>query len=315
MPAPVLAIATCTFRRPEGLRRLLEGVAALEIPGSVEPLVVVVDNDAAGPARPVVEQASGLPGPVRYAVEPAQGIVNARNRAVAEARAAGADWLAFVDDDEVPSPDWLRELWAARERHRADVVVGPVFPEFDEPPPPWVERGRFFDPPRFPDGQRMDWAVTNNVLVSMALFGRLAGDGLGSPFSLRYNTSGGEDTQLFARAREFGSTIVWADRATVVEHVPATRTNVRWLVQRQYRRGLTLSLVLREQTRSRARVAKRLGKAGVAVLRAAGQALRLPVDGRPAGVRALQQLGFAGGLVAGLFGVNFDEYGGEIHGS
>ena len=47
--------------------------------------------------------------PVRYGYEEKPGLPHVRNKAVQIARQF-ADAIAFVDDDEVPSPGWLKYL-------------------------------------------------------------------------------------------------------------------------------------------------------------------------------------------------------------
>ena len=42
--APLIAVATCTFRRPEGLRRLYEGLAAMDLPSDVSLALITIDN-------------------------------------------------------------------------------------------------------------------------------------------------------------------------------------------------------------------------------------------------------------------------------
>ena len=67
----------------------------------------------------------------RYVHEPRPGISHARNRGVAEAK---GDFVAFIDDDELPAPNWLESLLLTQRTYRADVVLGPVRPVFDRPP-------------------------------------------------------------------------------------------------------------------------------------------------------------------------------------
>jgi len=50
----------------------------------------------------------------------------ARNAVVAEARAAGLDWLLMLDHDTVPAPGWWREAWDVAQRNQpvAPCVIG-----------------------------------------------------------------------------------------------------------------------------------------------------------------------------------------------
>ena len=125
MTPPAVAVAVCTYRRPDGLARLLAALPA----GAPGAAVIVVDNDGADPRVPAVvatARAAGLD--VRLAVEPRPGISAARNRAFAEAEAAGIGLLALLDDDEWPAPGWLPALLRRREETGAAVVGGVVRP-------------------------------------------------------------------------------------------------------------------------------------------------------------------------------------------
>lgn len=304
-----MALCTITLHRPRGLRALLEGLARLEDPDPpAEVRVVVVDNDPAGSARPIVEAAAAnLRWPVGYGVEPTRGIPFARNRAVALAE--GADFVAFIDDDEVPEPRWLAELLRVQRCTGADVVTGPVIPSFAEPPPAWALRGRFFERPRFATGQEIHYAYTSNVLIAAPLVRAHPG-----PFDLRFALSGGEDTHFFLRARLEGARIVWADEAVVTETVPPSRVRAGWITARAFRRGSTLSLCLRYLEDSPRR---RLRRTAHGILRVGLGAAVLPTAvarGRVAVVRGAREIAFGLGLIAGLFGRSLEEYR-TIHGS
>ncbi|HEY7768427.1 glycosyltransferase, partial [Longimicrobium sp.] len=126
-----VAVCAVTYLRPRGLARLLEGLAALRFGGGRGPEleIVVVDNDPARSAEAVCDEWSDrLPWPLRYRHEERRGVSHARNAAVAAAREAGAEMMAFIDDDEVPQPGWLDELLRVQAQHDADVVAGPVLP-------------------------------------------------------------------------------------------------------------------------------------------------------------------------------------------
>jgi succinoglycan biosynthesis protein ExoM len=304
-----VAVCACTYLRPHGLARLLERLAALEVPDGVAVEVVIVDNDAAGSARPVVDEVRpAFPFPLRYVSEPRPGIVAARNAAVAAARASGPVGVAFLDDDEWPSPRWLAELLRVAEETAAQVVTGTVEPVFDEAPPAWVREGGFFERPRHPDGARIHYARTSNVLIGPAALA------VHDPPFEDTGSDGGEDTLFFHRVHLAGLPIVWADGATVYESVPASRVSPRWIVLRQYRYGLTRSAVLRTLGGSPMAAVRRGGLGVLTVLR--GLVLlavtALP-GGRAAAVKGAGTVALGAGLVLGLFGVGHDQYR-EVHG-
>jgi mycofactocin system glycosyltransferase len=106
--------------RPEGLRRLLAGLAATA-PGVAE--VIVVDDGSADPAGcgDVLQEGRGGPRVrlVRHRVP--RGPAAARNTGLA---AASTACVAFLDSDVVPRPGWLAPLRA----HLADESVALAAP-------------------------------------------------------------------------------------------------------------------------------------------------------------------------------------------
>jgi glycosyltransferase involved in cell wall biosynthesis len=105
-----------TIGRPS-LARLLEAIDAQERP--VEGRVIVVD-DRRDDGEPL-GGAGGLPGAnVTVLRGPAAGPAAARN---AGWRASTAPWVAFLDDDVVPPPDWTARLAEDLERAAPDVAA------------------------------------------------------------------------------------------------------------------------------------------------------------------------------------------------
>src|SRR5262245_34913187 len=211
-----VAVCVATHERPEGLWGLLHALDAQELPAGVQMRAVVVDNDADASARDVCREAAGrVSYPLHYAIEKRRGIPQARNRALAEG--LRDDFVAFLDDDELPEPGWLAALLRAQREHAADAVAGPCRPRFAEPPPDWVVAGGFFERPHFASGERLEVAFTHNVLVRSAALA-----GLGALFDERLALCGGEDVELFRRFVRQGHRIVWADDAVVYDVVPAS---------------------------------------------------------------------------------------------
>jgi succinoglycan biosynthesis protein ExoM len=302
-----VAVCAATLHRPAGLAALLDSLGALVVPDNVELTVVIVDNDAAASARPVVDAArERIQASLVYVTEPQRGIPFARNRAVAAA--GDVDWIAFVDDDETVDERWLAELLRVAEEYSADVVTGTVLPRFENPPPRWALRGRFFERRRFPTGTAIHFARTSNVLIAARLL-----RSVDRPFSEAMANNGGDDTHFFQRVRLGGGRIVWADEAVVVETVPASRVRARWLIQREFRRGNTLSLCLRDLEDSPYRRAKRVAAAGVHAGTGLALLVASAVGGRTTLVRGAQRVALGMGLLSGLTGHVYQEYS-VVHG-
>ena len=148
---PHITVCICAFRRPALLKRLLEKLQEQRTNGLFSFSVVVCDNDVEQSAASVVSAArNGAAIDIIYCSESRKNIALARNKALEHAR---GNFIAFIDDDEFPTDDWLEKLIAACDKYRADGVLGPVRPHFDSPPPSWIIRGRFCERPEHETGR------------------------------------------------------------------------------------------------------------------------------------------------------------------
>jgi succinoglycan biosynthesis protein ExoM len=225
-----ITLCISTYRRPDRLGALLKDLVLQQRPPDE---IVVVDNDALGSARAVVERqrSAGSPCPIHYAIQPVPNISSTRNRTV---ELAHGDWLAFIDDDERAPSAWLRKLVQTAHAVGTDVVLGPVVPVVPGAAPAWIRRGRFYDWTRMPTGEAvpLNKLRFGNVLLRAELL--QAAD---SRFDLGYGLTGGEDGDLLTRLVQKGAAIHWCDEAVVFEPVERSRLTLRWLVLRSLRGG------------------------------------------------------------------------------
>jgi succinoglycan biosynthesis protein ExoM len=231
LPKPLVSVCVCTYQRPTELKKLLECLERQVTNGLFKLSIVVVDNDARETARNIVESlAERSKIPIAYKVEPRQNIALARNASVAMAM---GDLVAFVDDDEEPSSDWLCKLYQTLVEYAADGVLGPVYPKFDEGAPSWAVKGQVFQRPTFETGKIIHWNIsgTGNVLVKRDVL--LEFDG---PFNPHLGV-GGEDTDFFRRAMSRGRIFRWSADAVCYERVPPERTQVAFQLRRALLRG------------------------------------------------------------------------------
>ncbi len=306
MPAKV-GICINTYRRTASLTELLRSVAELNVPPEIDLVIVVVDNDSEESARTTVE-AVQLPWPIVYDVEPIRNISHARNRAMRRALAERADLIAFIDDDETASPQWLSELLRVRAETSAEVVTGPVVGRPPADAPAWAQRGEFFTRRRpLGSGAIVSVAETANALVARSVAETFA-------FDPSFGLAGGGDSHFFVRARQAGARIVWAADAIVVETVPSSRATVRWLFRRAFREGNCGVFVERAVMPLHVWMPQRIAKTLARCAMGVGMLSLAVLGGKVAAIRALRQLGLGLGALAGLVGYRYVEYR-SVHGA
>jgi succinoglycan biosynthesis protein ExoM len=231
MNIPLVSICICTYKRAALLDSLLQRLQELhEIERVGE--IVVVDNDPLASARATLKTWRGKSKlPIVSLHVPNPNISLARNAAV---HAATGDWVAMIDDDELPEHGWILELLKAQRDFNADVVHGPVLPVYAHDAPTWILQGGFFMRPRHPTGTPLvasDFR-TGNALVRRSQLLQITG-----PFDEAFGRSGGEDTVLFKQLLTSGSVMVWSDDAIVHEFVPPERATLAWLTRRSFQTG------------------------------------------------------------------------------
>lgn len=304
----LVCICIATYRRPQGLKALLEGIAGLIFTRTGRPdlQIIIADNDAAASAQTIARESCEKLGlAYAYVIEPRQGIPLVRNRALA-AVPTNADFICLIDDDEVPDPHWLDEMLFIQKTSAAEAVYGPVRTLYPEGTPDWIRAGSFFTPPDFSDGQIITYAGSNNALVSWPFLLKT-----GIRFDENFRYSGGSDTLFFMQARQAGMTIAWATKAWVSETVPLSRLTADWILRRQYRYGTTLALCERQiyglSPRLLVRALKGLGR----LLRGATKFIVWSYRGKPATLLARADIARGLGMMAGLSGRAYKEYSPE----
>ena len=300
-----VAVCVITCQRPEGLKRLLNGLNRLSFDKCVTPQIetIVVDNDAEGSVREICESLnSKIKWLIKYCIEPSRGIPYARNKSLTCVE-KDADFIAFIDDDEVPAPGWLDELLYAQKTYGADVVHGAVIPYFNEAVPEWIVKGRFFERPYQPTGSILNKAATNNTLVRFEVF-----NNMNKLFDERFALNGGDDLHFFMRVYRAGYKIVQANEAIVYEWIPDSRANAKWLLQRAYRGGNTFSLCEMEFEPSIPVRFMRFMKVAGRFIQGLLLIPLFPFLGRHVLIQALRYICRGAGMLAGMTGIVYEEY-------
>jgi succinoglycan biosynthesis protein ExoM len=182
--------------------------------------VIVADNDEVPSARPPVDDLMvRLPFPVRYVHAPSRNISIARNACL---QASDAPLLAFIDDDECATPDWLSALLSRHREGGAGVVLGPVRSRYPDGAAAWLRDGDF------------------HSITPVWVRGTIVTGYTSNAFFAAYHAAGGR--------------IDFAPQAVVTEEVAPQRLALGWLMRRAFRSGQTHGQLLRARVGGPARI-------------------------------------------------------------
>jgi GT2 family glycosyltransferase len=213
------------------------------------------------------------------------------------------NYVAFIDDDEVPSAGWLDELLSTQVKFKADLVSGPVLPRYDSDVADWVKRGGFFEGEVSATGTSRRACAANNVLVGTHVFTRVP------RFDDAFALSGAEDTNFFLRVVQAGHKIVWSQEAVVFEAVSGERGTVSWLLRREYQTGNGWVFCEADvDGRPRRWVVRFCRACGHVVIGSASAIWRSVLFDKAAIVRSLQRASLGVGMLAALAGHRFLAY-------
>ena len=236
-----MAICTFTIERWDHLIAAVAAVRAQEPPP--DEVLVVLDH-----APELAVRSTALPGVRVVENTGPRGLSSARNRAI---EAASGEIIVFLDDDAAPREGWLDALLSAFEDPLVLAAGGRAEPGWEGGRPRW-----------FP--HEFDWVVgcsyrgqptmagdVRNLLGSnmgfrRELFGSIGGfrQDLGRVGS---RPIGGEETELCIRLRSARpeSSIRYLPEASVLHHVPRSRTTLRYFLARCWSEGISKARVAR----------------------------------------------------------------------
>ena len=332
-----LTIAMLTYRRNDYLAQVIPELLAQAddvCDAQTTASVLIVDNDPQAGARAVVEAARAALGGEQpeaaesagaadsdavamsrlvYVHEPEPGIVAGRNRALSQAH--GSDALVFIDDDEIPSPGWLKALVSTWRAQGCAAVTGPTPPTFEVAPSAWVTASGAFDSWEAADGDQVRSADTGNLLLDLAVV-----EDLGLRFDPRYGLTGGEDSLFTRQLTRAGGVIRFAAGAVVTKRVPAARARRTWVLERSLRSGSSWARVRIDTAAPDGGASGRLARLRLRLGYGAKGLAKAGIDGARAGVarirgdvpaQARYEVSSRGGLgmVVGALGVHVREYG------
>ncbi|TVP64724.1 MAG: glycosyltransferase family 2 protein [Nodularia sp. (in: Bacteria)] len=131
-----ITVAIPTYNGEKRLPQLLDKLFSQTGVDKFNWEIIVVDNNSSDKTAQIVSDYKNIwleKLPLRYVLEIEQGAAFARLRAVQEAR---GELIAFLDDDNLPAPDWLSAAYSFSLKYpQAGVWSGQIHGDFEVTPP------------------------------------------------------------------------------------------------------------------------------------------------------------------------------------
>lgn len=247
-----LTVCICTHNRPRYVRDCLDGLAQ-QTAGEDDFTTLVVDSGSTGDVPAELARLVAAAPRTRLIRIDQPGVSDARNGG---AWACHTPYIAYIDDDAIPAPDWVARILAALvEPSRPPAVVGGrILPRWEAPLPGWwpprlrgvlsiietVGRGEYRTPGLPADLAPYAANMVLHVLSMLAVggFGRAVG---------RYGKVllSDEDVQLAWTLQDAGHSARYDSRIVVHHQIQAERLTPGWLLARLYWQGASTVLTRR----------------------------------------------------------------------
>lgn len=232
-----VGIMICTYKRELELKKTLNSI--LDLKYNIDNInLIIVDNDKEQSSKKIINEYRNKIK-IQYDVESKKGIAFARNKCLEIARKTECKYVAFIDDDEVVSEDWINELIKILKLYDADIVRGPVIGISDKKIPKWYKKGIIEKVDIKKDGTQIDMCFTGNVLMKKEII-------MNMKFDTKYSLTGGEDTKFFMQLNNLGNKIVYSSKAIVYENITSDRIKLTYILKRAFRDSANFISIERE---------------------------------------------------------------------
>jgi glycosyltransferase involved in cell wall biosynthesis len=235
----LITVAICTRNRANFLEKAVYSVLP-QMTDETE--LLIVDNASTDNTAEVAARLSAGHPRLTVCCENEIGVSAARNIALKQAR---GQYVLFLDDDATAEPGWLaayQRFLSAPPSDRIAVVGGVVFPEYEVPPPKWIDLRMKPEPCQTP--RRLPYraslaegnsAYRRSVAMAVGLFDTR----LGPKGKIRGYREGSE---INLRLQDAGYEIWWLPEAAIRHVMHADRLNLRWVMHSAFKEGQSVAI-------------------------------------------------------------------------
>jgi succinoglycan biosynthesis protein ExoM len=297
-----VVVCVPTYKRTALLETLL---IALEAQDISEKFCVILGNNDTASVEHVFPPFSGSLVEINEIFVSQRGVTAVRNAMISTAlkKIPSAEWVACIDDDQVPDIDWLRRIVSAGRSTSADLVGGPVR-KIPASQTFWSAGATAtgFLPTTFGPVEILNAA--GNLLISMKYLRGLER----APFDIAFGKTGGEDYEFFMQAKRSNAKMVWEPDAKVDEIIPVARLTFKGFTWRSYSTSASQARA-DKMHHSIAFVGRKLVRNSIALPVAVTRSLVRTRSPSLATTELVGRLASLAGTVAGLAGRRLERYG------
>ena len=205
---------------------------------SIKPLEILFIDNGSNP--PISQETTDNPTVKLTRFNKLVGTSAARNYGI---RIARGDYVAFIDDDCLPTTNWLEEINNGIEAGY-EILGGPLQPKFMASPPEWLEWSKY---------RKFWWGVGvgndrtgeiwgGNMVFKKEVFRKIGmfNQTIGPQGKKRL---GFEDVELINRGKKCCK-ILFMPKAVVFHRITAERMTIRYIARWSYYKGKTDQLIL-----------------------------------------------------------------------
>ncbi len=224
----IILIGVGTYNRNELLANCLEHIAKQSVPENCEIRVIVADNNPDKKAFEVYEKfVESYPFKIYYEHESKKSIGAVRNVVLKKSVEICADYVAFLDDDEYPTSEWIIELYKTMISIGADGATSAPIPIVGGEKSAIANHYK-----KRKQGSIRKVFCTNSVIFSTKLMTESD-----IWFDENFGMMTGEDIDFSSRASVKGYKFAWCNKELLYDIIPANRETIEWKMDRSVNNG------------------------------------------------------------------------------
>jgi glycosyltransferase involved in cell wall biosynthesis len=233
---PKISVIVCTYNRAKLLSTALSSLEEQALDESRYEVLVINNNSTDGTQELALEFVARHRN-FSVIVENSQGLSHARNRGWKEAK---GEYVAYIDDDCKPPPQWLTVGFNTINNHEADVFGGPYYPFYVSNKPRWwkdsyrtrehAEKARFL--------RTNEKLSGGNIFFRRSLLETSPGFNSGLGMSGKRIGLGEEDALLmYLHGAKPGLRVYYEPTLFVYHLVHPNKMTLKWAIRKRFAEG------------------------------------------------------------------------------